>query len=145
MERKVEEGPRCYLLVGEAPTEEAARRIAEIYSSCPFVYFLGAFGNMVVGIFFMPSWRDWWLRAISTDPEVTLGLRKAAVYVTDSPSFPAYMEPRLPEEKGERSPCGANCAECPRYLKECPGCPATSHFRKDYRDWKDEGSPGRYN
>lgn len=131
MEGKVGERPRCYLLLGEAPTGEAARRIAEVYSPCPFVYFMGAFGNMVVGIFFMPSWRDWWLRAISADPEVTLGLRKAAVYISEAPAFPSYMEPRVPGERGERSPCGANCAECTRYLKECPGCPASSRFRRD--------------
>lgn len=47
----------------------------------------------------MPRWRDWWLRAISTDPEVALGLRKAAVYVSEAPAFPAYMEPRIPEAK----------------------------------------------
>jgi|GEM_PF-446556 len=145
MERKVKEKTRCYLLVGEAPTEEAARRIAEVYSPCPFVYFMGAFGNLVVGIFFLPRWRDWWLRTISTNPAVTLGLKKAAVYVTESPAFPAYMEPRLPETREERSPCGANCAECSRYLKECPGCPASSRFHKDHRGWKDVGSSGRYN
>jgi len=132
MERKVDERPRCYLLVGEAPTEEAARRIAEVYAPCPFVYFMGAFGRMVVGVFFMPRWRDWWLLAISENPEVTLGLRKAAVYVSESPAFPSYMEPRVPEAKGERSPCGANCAECLRYLKECPGCPASTLFREDF-------------
>jgi len=137
MERKVE-GSRCYLLIGEAPTEEAARRIAEAYSGCPFVYFIGAFGVMVVGIFYMPRWRDWWLQAISANPQVTLGLRKAAVYVTESPAFPAYMEPRVPEEKGERSPCGADCSECVRYLKECPGCPASTLFRHDFFDG-DEG------
>ena len=143
MGRNVEERPRCYLLVGEAPTEEAARRIAEVYAPCPFVYFMGSFGNMVVGVFFMPRWRDWWLRAISTDPEVTLGLRKAVVYVTDSPAFPAYMEPRVPEERAERSPCGANCAECARYLKECPGCPASSHYRADFLAWK-RGESGNH-
>ncbi len=141
MERGVEGRPRCYLLVGEAPTEDAARRIAEVYSPCPFVYFMGAFGVMVVGIFFMPRWRDWWLRAISTDPEVTLGLKKAAVYVSESPAFPSYMEPRIPEEKGERSPCGANCAECARYLEECPGCPASSLFRPDFLGRKNGDPP----
>ncbi|MBC7098268.1 hypothetical protein H5T52_04000 [Candidatus Bipolaricaulota bacterium] len=55
MERKVEERPRCYLLMGEAPTEEAARRIAELYAACPFVYFMGAFGAMMVGFSSCPG------------------------------------------------------------------------------------------
>ncbi|MBC7318909.1 hypothetical protein H5T57_06670, partial [Candidatus Bipolaricaulota bacterium] len=40
---------KCYLLVGEAPTEAAAEKIAEVFSGCPYVYFLSAFGRMVVG------------------------------------------------------------------------------------------------
>lgn len=124
---------RCYLLLGEAPNEEAARKIAEIYAPCPFVYFMGAFGKTVVGIYFLPDERSWWLKAIAAEPQATLGLVRSALYVTDSPAFPAYMEPRIPEEPGEISPCGADCSRCPRYGGECPGCPASSRFLRDFR------------
>jgi hypothetical protein len=118
----------CYLLIGEAPTEEAAARIAEVFSGCPYVYFMGAFGNMVVGIYFLSGAHRWWLQAVAENPEATLGLRRAALYITERPAFPAGMEPRIPAERGDRSPCGAYCPECPRYRKECRGCPASRHF-----------------
>ncbi len=124
---------RCYLLLGEAPTEEAARKIAEVYAPCPFVYFMGAFGKTVVGIYFLTEERSWWVKAISSEPRMTLGLVRAALYVSDSPAFPVDMEPRIPERRTEISPCGAKCAECLRYQEGiCPGCPASRHFQEDH-------------
>jgi len=119
---------RCYLLLGEAPTKEAAARIAEVFSGCPYVYFMGAFGEMVVGIYYLSGEHQWWLQAVAENPQATLGLVRAALYVTDRPVFPAGMEPRIPKERGERSPCGAYCPECPRYRDPCRGCPASRHF-----------------
>ncbi|MGB9757110.1 MAG: hypothetical protein ACPLRP_01485 [Candidatus Bipolaricaulaceae bacterium] len=121
-------GQKCYLLLGEAPTEAAAEKIAEVFSGCPYVYFLSAFGRMVVGVFYLRDERAWWLQAVAESPEITLGLVRAAVYVTDRPAFPLRMEPRLSPAEGDRAPCGAYCPECPRYKKECKGCPA-SPFR----------------
>ncbi len=118
----------CHFLIGEAPTEESATRIAEVFSSCPYVYFMAAFGKMVVGIYFVTGAHRWWLRAVAENPQATLGLTRAALYVTDRPAFPLGMEPRIPEEKGDRSPCGAYCPECPRYRDPCHGCPASRHF-----------------
>ena len=87
---------RCYFLLGEAPTKEAAARIAEVFSGCPYVYFMGAFGEMVVGIYYLSGEHQWWLQAVAENPQATLGLKRAALYVTDRPAFPAGMEPRLP-------------------------------------------------
>lgn len=120
---------KCYLLLGEAPTEAAAEKIAEVFAGCPYVYFLSAFGRMVVGIFYAEDERAWWLKAVAENPEITLGLVRAAVYVTDRPTFPLRMEPRASEPEGDRAPCGACCPECPRYGQECPGCPASPFFR----------------
>lgn len=120
---------KCYLLLGEAPTEAAAAKIAEVFSSCPYVYFLSAFGRMVVGVFYLEADRAWWLEAVAENPAVTLGLVRAAVYVTDQPAFPLQMEPRVsPAGDADRAPCGAYCPECPRYGKECLGCPASPFF-----------------
>lgn len=116
-------GERCYLLLGEAPTEEAAEKIAEVLAPCPYVYFLSAFGRMVVGVFFLGQDREWWLRAVAEDPEATMGLVRAALYVRGNPAFPAGMEPRVGPGNSDRSPCGASCPDCPRYQNPCPGCP----------------------
>lgn len=120
---------KCYLLLGEAPTEAAAEKIAEVFADCPYVYFLSAFGRMVVGIFYMEDARAWWLQAVAENPQITLGLVRAAVYVTDRPAFPVRMEPRNAHLPGDRAPCGAYCPECPRYQNPCPGCPASPFFR----------------
>jgi hypothetical protein len=120
---------KCYLLLGEAPTEAAAEKIAEVFAGCPYVYFLAAFGRMVVGVFYSDDERAWWLKAVAENPEITLGLVRAAVYVTDRPAFPLRVEPRLSEPYGDRAPCGAYCPECPRYGKDCFGCPASPFFK----------------
>lgn len=122
-------GQKCYLLLGEAPTEAAAGKIAEVFAGCPYVYFLSAFGRTVVGVFYMEDDRAWWLRVVAENPQITLGLVRAAIYVTDRPAFPLRMEPRVAEAGGDRAPCGAYCPECPRYGQDCPGCPASPFFR----------------
>ncbi|MEN3010078.1 MAG: hypothetical protein ABDI20_03720 [Candidatus Bipolaricaulaceae bacterium] len=122
---------KCYLLLGEAPTEAAAAKIAEVFADCPYVYFLSAFGRMVVGVFYMEEARAWWLQAVAESPAITLGLVRAAVYVTDRPAFPVRMEPRDSYPPAERAPCGAFCPECPRYRQPCPGCPASPFFRPE--------------
>ncbi len=119
---------KCYLLLGEAPTEAAAEKIAEVFSGCPYVYFLSAFGRMVVGVFYLENSRAWWLQVVAENPEVTLGLVRAAVYVTDRPAFPFRTAPREIPPEGDRAPCGAYCPECPRYRQGCPGCPASPFF-----------------
>lgn len=120
---------KCYLLLGEAPTEAVAEKIAEVFSGCPYVYFLSAFGQMLVGVFYLEADRAWWLKAVAENPEVTLGLVRAAVYSTDRPAFPLHMEPRVSAAEGDRAPCGAYCPECPRYEGECSGCPSSPFFR----------------
>lgn len=119
---------KCYLLLGEAPTKAAAEKIAEVFSDCPYVYFLAAFDRMVVGVFYFGNERAWWLRAVAENPQITLGLVRAAVYVTDRPAFPFRVTPREIPVAGDHAPCGAYCPECPRYKKDCPGCPASPFF-----------------
>lgn len=128
MEEPISE-QKCYLLLGEAPTEAAAEKIAAVFAGCPYVYFLSAFGRMVVGVFYVGEERAWWLQAVVESPEIVLGLVRAAVYVTDHPAFPLQMEPRAFGSEDERAPCGAHCPECPRYGKPCTGCPASLFFR----------------
>ncbi|MCR4391243.1 MAG: hypothetical protein NUV94_00335 [Candidatus Acetothermia bacterium] len=120
---------RCFLLLGEAPTAEAAEKIAEVFAACPYVYFMSAFGRIVVGVYFLEEDHRWWLEAVAEDPEGTLGLTRAALYVTDRAAFPPGMALRLPAERGDLAPCGSDCTRCPRYGDPCPGCPASRHFQ----------------
>ncbi|MGC9530137.1 MAG: hypothetical protein ACP5G2_05930 [Candidatus Bipolaricaulaceae bacterium] len=117
-------GGRCCLLLGEAPGPEAAAKIADVFSACPYVYFMAAFGPLVVGVYFLEGPYRGWLEAVAEDPQGTLGLSRAALYVTDRPAFPPTLELSVPQVRGERAPCGARCRECPQFGEPCPGCPA---------------------
>jgi len=83
---------------------------------------------MVTGVFSMPPDYHWWLQWVAEAPEETLGLESAAVH------FPKAVEALSPWARGEarpnleQAPCGADCRECPRYGKECEGCPATVYY-----------------
>jgi len=121
---------KCFLLLGQAPGPDVADRIAHMFASCPYVYFVSAFGNFVVGIFALPEERRWWLRGIADDPEGSLGLVQAAVYETDHPAYPPHVDPRSVEDADELSPCGADCRLCPRLGDDCAGCPGSSRFRQ---------------
>ena len=116
-----------YLLIGEGPSPEVAARVAEQYKDCPYVHFIAAFGMMLVGVFYFPPDRDWWIKLVAEEPTLTLGLRRAAVYQTDHPAHPAEYELRIPAQKGNIAPCGSNCIDCERF-SACAHCPATSYF-----------------
>ncbi len=120
----------AYLLIGEAPGEGIAARIAEQYKDCPYVHFIAAFGEMLVGVFYFPEGRDWWIKLVADEPTLTLGLRRAAVYQTDRPSYPKSYTLRVPEEKSDIAPCGSRCMDCERF-STCSHCPATHHYLLD--------------
>ncbi len=117
----------AYLLIGEAPGGSVAARVAEQYKDCPYVHFIAAFGEMLVGVFYFPPEREWWIKLVAEEPLLTLGLRRAAVYQTDHPAHPTDYTLRLPEEKGEIAPCGSKCINCERF-SVCSHCPATRYF-----------------
>jgi hypothetical protein len=114
----------AYLLIGEASSPEAATLIAEQYAGCPYVHFISAFGLAVVGVWYLPEAQRWWLELVAEQPMLTLGLHRAAVYRTETPSHPASFEPRVPSEIAETAPCGSDCHECERgsVCRRCPAC-----------------------
>jgi hypothetical protein len=118
----------AYLLVGEAPSAEFARRLAEQYKSCPEVHFIAAFGTMLVGVWYLEETRRWWLEMVAEHPQVSLGLLRAAVYRTDAPSYPVAPLRQAALGKGPLAPCGSDCRACDRASAEdgtsCGGCPA---------------------
>ncbi len=120
----------AYLLIGEAPAPEIAARVADQYKNCPYVHFIAAFGTMLVGVFYFPPDREWWIKLVADEPTLTLGLHRAAVYKTDHPAYPGSYSLRIPEQKGDVAPCGSKCIDCERF-STCSHCPATRYYLFD--------------
>ncbi len=128
---------KCHLLVGEAPAPAVADRVAELFAHCPYVHFAATFEAQVVVVFYLPPERTWWAAGIANDPAGTLGLTRAAVYVTDRPAHPSERSLQLPQKPLNRAPCGSDCAVCPHWGEQCLGCPAWSGHRRSVNrpDW----------
>jgi len=117
----------CYLLIGEAADPTIAERIALRYRDCPHVHFLAAFGRTLVGVYYLPEAQRWWIELVADQPQLTLGLSRAAVYRTERPVHPESFAPRIPDGLADMAPCGSDCRECERF-DACTRCPATSRF-----------------
>lgn len=127
MKKKIVTG----ILLGNAPKEEEARHIAEIYNNCPYCVSYVNSGCTIIGVFSLPEDHKWWLEWVVSNPEETLGLENAEAFTTmriktKSPWSLGEIKPIL-----DKAPCGAECSECFRYQKECKGCPATSYYIYD--------------
>ena len=123
----------AYLLVGEAPSAEFAARIAAQYKNCPHVHFIASFGAMLVGVWYLPETKRWWLEFVAENPQIALGLQRAAVYRTEHPSYPEDAPQRPVFAGGPLAPCGSDCRACDhaspsgdaaRGNAACSGCPA---------------------
>jgi len=128
----------AYLVVGEAPSAEFASRIATQYKNCPHVHFIASFGAMLVGVWYLPEAKRWWLEFVAEHPQVALGLHRAAVYRTEHPSYPEDAPQRPTFVEGPLAPCGSDCRACDhaslssdadrgnvaRGEAACSGCPA---------------------
>ncbi len=104
----------AYLLVGEAPDPELAARIAARYKSCPHVHFIASFGTMLVGVWYVPEAKRWWLEFVAEHPQIALGLTRAALYRTEHPGYPEEMPTRPARSEGPLAPCGSDCRACDR-------------------------------
>jgi hypothetical protein len=136
----------AYLLVGEAPSAEFAARIAAQYKNCPHVHFIASFGAMLVGIWYLPEAKRWWLEFVAENPQVALGLHRAAVYRTEHPSHPEDAPQRPTVAEGPLAPCGSDCRACDhaspsgdtargdaaRGNAACGGCPALTGPRAGF-------------
>jgi len=94
-------------LLAEAPTPAVAERVANLFSVCPYAHFSAAFGPQVMVVFYLPSGREWWVEGIANDPGGTLGLARAAVYVSDRPAYPRRRELRVPATPSSSALCGS--------------------------------------
>jgi hypothetical protein len=116
------------ILLGEIIPDKAAA-LCEIAIKCPYCSSLSQSAGTILGLYVIPKENRWWLEWVKQEPTDTLGLLKAEVYFTQrilasSPWSRGEIQSIL-----EKAPCEANCLECIMYLKKCPGCPATQHFR----------------
>jgi hypothetical protein len=114
----------CYLLIGEAPTADIAQQIALRFKACPYVHFIAAFGPMLTAVYYLPEEQRWWIELVASQPQLTLGLKRAAVYRTEHPAYPEAYLPRV-QGKSERAPCGSICTDCERF-EACRGCPGVT-------------------
>jgi hypothetical protein len=117
------------LLIGQAPSAEGAARLAEQYAVCPHVHFIAAFGTMLVGVWYLPEEKRWWLKLVAEHPQVTLGLLRAAVYHTDAAAYPETPVRSVERCEGPLAPCGSDCRACDHASGSddeapCSGCPA---------------------
>jgi len=76
----------------------------------------------------MPEGQARW-EFIRGKPEA-IGFRNTTVLVTDEVkvTYPKGFKLRLPKEKLEIAPCGADCKEC-SFIERCCGCPATIYHK----------------
>jgi len=118
------------LLVGEAPSAEFAARVAEQYKDCPHVHFIAAFGAMLVAVWYLPDEKRWWLDLVAEHPQVSLGLRRVALYRTERPGYPLAQVRQAEPWNGPLAPCGSDCRSCDR-LDACPGCPALAPLGRE--------------
>jgi hypothetical protein len=117
----------AYLLIGEAPSADFAARIAVQYKDCPQVHFIASFGTMLVGVWYLPEAKRWWLELVAQHPQVALGLSRAAVYRAERPGYPEEAPTRSTRAEGPLAPCGSDCRACGRGsvgAGGCCGCPA---------------------
>ncbi|MCS7364282.1 MAG: hypothetical protein NDF54_02435 [archaeon GB-1867-035] len=113
------------LLEGEAESNGKASQIMRKYGECPYMIFKGVRQSKVYILFHLPVRQGWWIKYVEEHPEETFGLLNVKLVYLDVVDFRASGG-RL--NRGERSPCGAICPDCPSYSK-CLGCPATIHYK----------------
>ena len=120
----------CGIIVGETLSAEEAGELAEIMKNCPYLVASGTTANMIYSVYVVPEEKKWWLKYPDTNPKAT-GVEKAWVYIVENVPYPEKFDLKLPKEKTEIAPCGANCQTCPLLDEyDCSGCPATTNCER---------------
>jgi hypothetical protein len=116
------------VMVAKMPTAEKAVENAESMKNCPRLLACGIHSNVFLGVFIAPRNMEWWFALPEERPDL-LGADKVSITIADQITYPEKFQLRLPDELGEISPCGTNCAKCPQMEEVgCKGCPATIHY-----------------
>ena len=115
------------VLLGNAPSTEAAAAIARQMQGCPYVASYRSHGDMVIGVFALPPEKRWWIELPQERPEL-LGLERVAVFVTEQVHAKSPWTAGAVQATADTAPCGSDCRSCPQYGERCNGCPATVHY-----------------
>lgn len=126
----------CGILHMEYDSPEAAEKSVRKYWKCPCVTFWATKGSDAYIILVVPEAERYWAEYVAEHPRQTFGGGKAELVFADKVYRPE-LEMNIPDELGDVSPCGSNCATCPGY-STCTGCPATVHYK--HLDNKRRGS-----
>ncbi|OGU60376.1 MAG: hypothetical protein A2V66_11560 [Ignavibacteria bacterium RBG_13_36_8] len=113
------------ILIGEAPDNNKASSIVNIYKKCPYCFSYSINGKIIQGIYTLPPDHKWWLNWVADEPMETMGLKKADVFFSRKIKATSQWLRGEATPTQQKAPCGAQCWECSKYLKECKGCPAT--------------------
>ncbi len=116
------------ILIGEAPSLEKAKSVAENGSRCPYSVTYVNSGRTIIGVSVIPLDHKWWLEWVEEHPEETIGLTYVEVFFTRKVNASSPWSRGEVKPLTEISPCGSSCEKCPRYRKECKGCPATRYY-----------------
>jgi len=118
----------CYILLAEGASPAVANYVAQQYRVCPYVHFIGSFGSTLLGVWYLPESQRWWLELVAENPQLTLGLVRAAVFRSDMASpEPADRTLEVEDTDAETCPCGSDCRACDRF-DVCSRCPATAFY-----------------
>ncbi|MCK4247269.1 MAG: hypothetical protein KAV48_06650 [Methanomicrobia archaeon] len=116
------------ILIGEAPSLEKAKSVVENGSRCPYSVTYVNSGRTIIGVSVIPLDHKWWLEWVEEHPEETIGLTHVEVFFTRKVNASSPWSRGEVKPLTEISPCGSSCEKCPRYRKECKGCPATRYY-----------------
>ena len=113
------------ILFAKMESEEMAVQNSQKMKNCPRLLAAGTTSSTYFGIFILPIDKKWWLEYPVEHPEV-LGAEEIQLHWIENIISPTDFEMNLPEEKGEITPCGSDCMQCPMREKyDCDCCPAT--------------------
>lgn len=114
----------CGIMIGEATSEENARKRTTAMKNCPYLLSGGFSSNKFHYVFIVPEEKKWWLEYPAKHPKV-IGAEKIELEIMENIVKPDKFELTIPNEKSKLSPCGSSCEKCPMRVKNCSGCPAT--------------------
>lgn len=119
----------CGIIIGEVGSIEEAKKQSANMKDCPHLVFSGTVANRIYSVYIVPEDKMWWLGFPEDNPKA-VGFDKASVHIIEELMFPEKFDLRLPKNREETAPCGADCRTCPlRREYNCKACPATVHYK----------------
>jgi hypothetical protein len=104
------------------------------YQNCPRILMLAPVTGRYNLFAVMAAEDTWSLESIigTCSMRTESGVRRSETWFGNAPPLPKYLSVGLApkKSKGDKTPCGQNCAACKRYSDEkCVGCPTSSSYK----------------